>query len=340
MKLDPFLIGMLAAVGLAFAAPALGADHGPLHMGLVTDLGVGLVFFLHGAALSPSALKSGAANWRLHVFVHASTYVLFPLLGLAVFFGGGGLLAPEIRLGFFYLCALSSTISSSVAMTSLAKGNVPGAVFDATLSGLLGMVLTPLLLGLVSVAGAGRLPLLPALAGIGLKLLAPFAAGQALRVLIAPWLARHKSLVNRADRGVILLIVYGAFCNSAAGGLWARYGYAVVVEILLLVAALLATVLTATTLASRALGFSRADEVAAVFCGSKKSLANGAPMAKVLFGASPTLGMIVLPLMLYHQLQLIVCGVLARRYAARAEAEPAPGRADPSFPAAATSAEY
>jgi sodium/bile acid cotransporter 7 len=320
MKLDGFLIAMLAAVSLAFLAPGLGAAHGPLHMALVTDVGIALVFFLHGANLAPSALKAGAANWRLHLFVHASTFVLFPLLGFAVFAGGRGLLGPDVRLGVFYLCALSSTISSSVAMTSLGKGNVPGAVFDATLSGLLGMGLTPILVGWVTATSGHPLPVLPAVWDVVIKLLAPFAAGQALRPVVGAWVHRHKPWVTKADRGVIVLIVYAAFSESTAAGLWSHYSPLVILQVLVLVAVLLAIVLTGTTLGARALGFSREDEVAAVFCGSKKSLANGAPIAKILFGASPSLGMIMLPLMLYHQLQLIVCSVLARRYAARAEA--------------------
>jgi solute carrier family 10 (sodium/bile acid cotransporter), member 7 len=321
MKIDGFLAAMLCAVGLAVLAPSLGASGGPLQVGLLTEIGIAAVFFLHGTELSAKALKAGAANWRLHLFVHASTFMLFPAIGFVIFTATRGFISPEVRLGIFYLCALSSTISSSVAMTSLGRGNVPGAVFDATLSGLLGMVLTPLLMGLVSVAGAKPIPLGPAVIDVALKLLAPFAAGHLLRPVIGDLVHRYKPLVMRADRSVIVLIVYGAFCDSTAAGLWSRYGVLTIAEILVAVALLLALVLTATTWGARAAGFSREDEVAAVFCGSKKSLANGAPIAKILFGATPSLGMIVLPLMLYHQLQLIVCSALARRYAARAEAE-------------------
>jgi sodium/bile acid cotransporter 7 len=318
MKLDPFVAAMLGAVALAFLRPGLGASGGALHLELATSVGVGVVFFLHGAALSPKALRDGAANWRLHLLVHASTFGLFPSLGLAIFWAGGGWMPEDARLGVFYLCALSSTISSSVAMTALGRGNVAGAVFDATLSGLLGMVLTPALVSLVARGAGHALPLGPAIVGIFMKLLLPFAAGQALRPWAGRFVHRHKVWANRADRGVILLIVYGAFCDAAAQGVWARYGAGVIVELALIAAALLAAVLCTTTFVARTLGFSRADEVAAVFCGSKKSLANGAPIAKVLFGAAPGLGLIILPLMIYHQLQLIVCAVLARRYAAAA----------------------
>lgn len=318
MKVDGFVLAMLAAVVLALIAPGIGAHDGPLHLGLVTTIGIGAVFFLHGCGLSPQALRAGAANWRLHLVVHGSTFVLFPAIGALLFFGTRGLLAPEVRLGLFYLCALSSTISSSVAMTALGRGNVAGAIFDATLSGLIGMVLTPLLVGLVAATATGHLPLGPAILDVARTLLLPFALGQLARPWLGGWIAAHKSWTTKADRGVILLIVYAAFCESTAAGLWSRYQPAILLLIAAIILALLATVLIATTLVSRALGFSREDEVAAVFCGSKKSLANGAPIANILFGGNPALGMIVLPLMLYHQAQLIVCSMLARRYAERA----------------------
>lgn len=320
MKLDGFLAGVIIAIGLAVAAPGLGAAGGPLHMSLVTDLGIGLVFFLHGAAVSPESLHSAASKWRLHLYIQVSTFVLFPILGAAIYFGLSTCISPELRQGMFYLCAVSSTVSTSVAMTSLGRGDTAAALFNATLSGLIGMVATPLLMDLVMRTGAAPPPLLPQITAIMSKLLAPFVIGHLARPLLKRFLTEHKTLVNRADRLVILLIIYGAFCEAAAGRVWDKRSPVELIEIVLLTGALLASALTLTTLGSRALGFPREDEVAAVFCGSKKSLANGAPIAKVVFGASPALGLIVLPLLLYHQMQLVACSVLARRYAARAEA--------------------
>jgi sodium/bile acid cotransporter 7 len=317
VKADGFLISMLGAIALASLFPAAGSSHGPLHAGVLTELGIALVFFLHGIELSSQALRAGAANWRLHLFVQLSTYVLFPLLGLIVFFGARRLLGPEVRLGMFFLCALPSTISSSIAMTSIARGNVAGAVFDATLSGLIGMVLTPVLVGLVSAAELRPLPILPAIEDVAAKLLLPFAAGQLLRPLIHPILHRHHRVLQHADQGVIVLIVYVAFCDAMLAGIWSRYSPLILLEILALSALLLALVLSLTRLGARALRLSHGDEVAAVFCGSKKSLASGAPIAQVLFGNAPALGLLMLPLLMYHQLQLVVCGILARRYAQR-----------------------
>ncbi|MCW6537093.1 bile acid:sodium symporter [Sphingomonas sp. MMSM24] len=306
MKIDGFLLAMLAAVVLAFLAPRLGAEGGALHMAQVTEIGIALVFFLHGANLSPQSLKAGAANWRVHLAVQATTYILFPLIGFAIFFGLSSVLAYEVRLGVFFLCALSSTISSSVAMTSMARGNVPAAVFDASLSGIIGMAITPSLIAMVAAVSGKPFPILPAIGDVALTLLLPFAA--------------RKPIINRLDRGVIVLIVYTAFCESTASGLWWRYSPWVIAEIAAIAAILLAVVLGVTTALSRACGFPLADEVTTVFCGSKKSLANGAPIARILFAGNPAMGMIMLPIMLYHQLQLIVCSILARRYAARAAA--------------------
>ncbi|KAF0812267.1 hypothetical protein IGB42_03257 [Andreprevotia sp. IGB-42] len=318
-RIDGFLLSMLCAVALALVYPAIGTSDGPLHLGVATTLGVSVVFFLHGAALSRQSMRAGVSNWRLHAFIQTTTYVVFPLIGICLVLAVQGILPPDLVLGIFYLCALPSTISSSVAMTSLGRGNVPGAIFNASLSNLVGMLATPLLIGLMVSTGSTHMPLGKAVLDIALQLLLPFALGQLLRPLLADWLARNKPVISKLDRAVIVLIVYSSFCDSTAAGLWHNYAWWMLAAVFVLVGILLAAILFGTTRISRALGFSLPDEVAAVFCGSKKSLASGIPMAKLLFAGHPGLGLIVLPIMFYHQLQLVVCSVLARRYAARAE---------------------
>jgi sodium/bile acid cotransporter 7 len=260
-------------------------------------------------------LRSGASRWRLHRLVQASTYVLFPLLGLGLNALVGRWVPPALALGFLYLCALPSTISSSVAMTAAARGNVAGAIFNATLSSLLGIVLTPLLLDLVASTTGQGLPLGPAILKLSTLLLLPFCLGQGLRRFVGAWFARYKPYTTRVDRGVILLLVLNSFSDSVHSGLLTHYGPSLVLLTLAGAAILLTCALGITTLAARRLHFARGDEIAAVFCGSKKTLASGMPMAKLLFGAHPGLGLIVLPIMLYHQLQLFVCSILADRYA-------------------------
>ncbi len=308
---------MAGAVALALVAPNIGAEGGVIPFNAITQWGIAAVFFLHGASLSREALSLGAANWRLHLFVQSSTFVLFPILGFVIFTFSWNLLPADIRVGFFFLCALCSTISSSVAMVAVAKGNVAAAIFDASLSGLIGMVATPILVGFVRHGDAGSMPILQSILNIALKLLGPFLLGHMLRPFLLTIVARWKLWITKLDRAVIVLIVYTAFCQSTKDGVWSKFTTVALVEVAAITAVLLITVLSITAFFSRKMSFSTEDEITAIFCGSKKSLANGAPIAKILFGASPALGAILLPLMIYHQLQLIVCSIVAKRYAQR-----------------------
>ncbi|MEO1323030.1 MAG: bile acid:sodium symporter family protein [Pseudomonadota bacterium] len=317
---DRFVTLMVLSAILGFLLPGLGSSDGPLHLGLVTKLGISLVFFLHGANLAPENLVAGVKNWRVHVLIQATTFTIFPVFGLILFFGLSEVLPESLRLGFFFLAALPSTISSSVAMTVLARGNVPVAVFNATLSGLLGLVLTPAMISIATATGSAQFSLLDATINIALTLLAPFVLGQLVRPLIKDALTKHKPVVSLLDRGVILLIVFTSFASSTAGGIWTRFTAFEFSATIVLVLVLLGLAFGFTVFASRRLQLSREDEAAAVFCGSTKSLANGAPIAQILFAGSPLLGVILLPLMLYHQLQLVGCALLAQRYAKRAEA--------------------
>ena len=276
---------------------------------------IALMFFLQGARLAPKAALAGARHWRLHAIVLSSTFLLFPLLGLIARALAPGLLTPPLWGGVLMLSVLPSTVQSSIAFTSIARGNVPAALCAATASNLFGIALTPLLAGLLlrtqsafSVSGVSD---------IVLQLLLPFAAGQLARPWIGEWAAHNKQLVGLVDRGSILLVVYVAFSEGVTHGIWHQIDATHLMSLALLDAALLAAVLLATTGISRLFGFSGADEITIVFCGSKKSLASGLPMASVLF-AGQSLGLVVLPLMLFHQIQLMVCAALARRYAAQA----------------------
>lgn len=322
-----FLAGMLSAVVLATFTPELGRSGGPLHADVAVDAGVFAVFFLHGVGLSPERLRAGAARWRLHAFVQTFTFVVFPLLGLALRALAGDHLPPHLLTGFLYLCFLPSTITSSVAMTSLARGNVVGAVFNATLSSVLGVFVTPLLVGAV-LAGSGEISFGRAMTKIGTLLVLPLVLGQAVHRLAGDVFASRRAVVGLFDRVVVLGVVYVSFCDSVRAGLWSHYGAGTLVTAAAGAALLLGVVLFLTWRAARLLRFEVEDEIAAVFCGSKKALATGVPMAKALFGGHPGLGLIVLPIMLYHQLQLFVCTVLAHRYASRPEPAPdAAGRA-------------
>ncbi len=311
---DWFLLGMIAATVLAWAFPGPGASGGWLHPELLTKAGVALIFFLHGLALSFPALRAGVLNWRLHAVVQAVTFGAFPLVGLGLNAALGSHLAPELVAGVFFLCALPSTVSSSVAMTATARGNVAGAVFNATLSSLLGVVLTPLWVAWALRTSGQVQPLWPVIADLLRWLVLPLVLGQLIRPWLGAWAQRHKPRIAVVDRLTILLLVYTSFCDSFKAGIWSGHAAGQLVLVAAVCAVCLAAALALTGWLGRRFGFSREDRIAAMFCGSKKTLASGVPMAKLIFGAHPGLGLILLPIMIYHPLQLFVCGVMAQRW--------------------------
>jgi sodium/bile acid cotransporter 7 len=310
---DPYILAILLMVALASVLPVKGE---PAQLfGLVTKLAIGLLFFLHGAKLSREAVISGLTHWRLHILALASTFVLFPILGLACRALPAAILPTQLSGGVLFLCCLPSTVQSSIAFTSVARGNVAAAVCAASASNLLGILVTPLLAAaLLGVHGQGDA--LQSVLDVAMQLFLPFVAGQIARPWLAGWMKANSRLVGYVDRGSILLVVYGAFSAAVVGGLWAKVTAVQLLWLAVVCAALLALVLVLTARVSRALDFSIEDEVAIVFCGSKKSLASGVPMASILFPA-PMVGLIVLPLMIFHQLQLMACALIAQRWAAR-----------------------
>ena len=321
--LDPFLLLLIVDVALASVLPCRG--QGAVVFGWITNAAITLLFFLHGAKLSREAILAGVSHWRLHLLVAASTYVLFPVLGILIRMIGQGWIDPRNHLldGLLFLCLLPSTVQSSIAFTAIAKGNVPAAVCSATLSNVAGIFITPVMVGLTlgALAKGGHSGVdLHSIQSIALQLLLPFILGHLSRPLTSAFLTRHRTMTARVDRSSILLVVYTAFSAAVVEGLWKKLSAGDIALVLVLDGLLLALALAVTTVTSRLLGFSREDEVAIVFCGSKKSLASGVPMAGVLFPPA-LVGPLIVPLMLFHQMQLMVCAVMARRYAARAEVE-------------------
>ncbi len=315
--LDPYIVALLGTVLLASLLPARGGFAG--FMSWAADAGIVLLFFLHGAKLSREAILAGAGHWRLHLMVLAATFVLFPLAGLGI--AAIPHVPPIVATGMLFLTLLPSTVQSSIAFTSIARGNVAAAVCSASFSNLLGIFVTPLLVTLL-MGGGGAGMSLDSIEKIVLQLLVPFVAGHLLRPVIGGFVTRHKAVIGYVDRGSILLVVYTAFSAAVVGGLWHKMPLPVLGLIALLCAVLLTVILSITWFAGRAAGFAREDAIVLLFCGSKKSLASGVPMAGVLFPAAQV-GVVILPLMLFHQLQLIACAVIARHYAAEAGDQPA-----------------
>lgn len=316
---DNFVLALIGAVTLASFLPCEGRAAETFDR--LAAVAVSLLFFLQGAKLSGQAVLAGLLHWRLHLTVLACTFVLFPLFGVALRPVLAPFVGPELYLGVLFLCAVPSTVQSSIALTSVARGNVPAAVCSASMSNFAGIFVTPLVAGLLlSTQGGGQAPL-DAVLRIAAQLLLPFVAGQLARPRIGAWVARQKLVVKAVDQGAILLVVYTAFSAAVVQGLWQQVSAGTLVSLLAADALLLALALLATVALSRRLRFRREDEIAMVFCGSKKSLASGVPLAKLLF-AAPTVGAMILPLMLFHQMQLMVCALLASRYARRPDDGP------------------
>jgi sodium/bile acid cotransporter 7 len=313
---DNFTLALIGTLVLASLLPCRGAaleavDH-------LTNVAIALLFFLHGAKLSRQAVIAGASHWRLHALVLLTTFVLFPLFGLALKPLLAPLVTPALYAGILFLCTLPSTVQSSIAFTAIAKGNVPAAICSASASSILGIFVTPVVVSLVLSSHVGSGSAWITIGEIVLQLFVPFVCGQLLRPLIGGWIDRHESIVGMVDPGSILLIVYSAFSEAVDEGLWHQIPPSALAGLVVADGVLLAAALITTGLVSKWLGFERADRVTIVFCGSKKSLSQGVTMAKVIF-ASHTVGAAVLPLMLFHQIQLMVCAALAQRWSRGAE---------------------
>lgn len=311
LPIDRFLVAILAAALTASVFPATGAAV-PIVEG-ATTAAIALLFFLYGARLHPRQALAGLAHWRLHLTILAFTYAVFPLAGLALAVTVPWLVNPAVYAGLLYLTLVPYTVQSSIAFTSIARGNVPGAIVSASASNLIGVVLTPALAwALMSTSGQARISGSAILDIVG-QLLLPFVLGQLSRRWTADFVARHTWL-KLVDRGSIVLVVYAAFSAGMREDMWSQVGLVDLLILLAVCLVLLSGMLSLTWFVARRLGFHREDAIAIQFCGTKKSLASGLPMATVLFAGQP-LGLLMLPLMVFHQAQLMACSALAARYA-------------------------
>jgi sodium/bile acid cotransporter 7 len=311
--IDPFILLLLLTVLVAGLFPLRGTT--ATTVSACSNAAIAALFFLHGARLSRQAVISGITAWRVHLIIVLATFLMFPLLGIAAQQLADWWLDPLIGAGIVLLCIMPSTIQSSIAFTAIAGGTVPSAVTSASASSMFGVVLSPLLAALL-LSGNIEAMSFEVVYKIALLLLMPFLLGHAARPLLRNVVARHRKFLSSFDRGVILLIVYTAFSAAVVDGLWQRYSLSDLLWILLFSSTILVLALFVTTLAARRAGLSTEDEITVVFCGSKKSLASGVPIASAIFPAAQ-LGPLILPLMIFHQLQLIVCALLAEHYAAR-----------------------
>ncbi|MBM4570077.1 bile acid:sodium symporter [Rhodococcus hoagii] len=317
--MDGFILAIVAVAILGSLFPVSGG--GQTVLDWATKIAIGFLFLLYGARLSPAEALQGLKHWRLHSVVFAATFVLFPLIGLALRILVPTVITDEMYTGILYLCLVPSTVQSSIAFTSIARGNVAGAIVSASFSNLLGVFVTPLLvILLMNTTGEATVDFSSVL-DIVLQLLLPFMVGQLIRPLVIDWLKKYAEPTKLVDRGSILLVVFSAFSESMNEHIWSTVTVLEVAAVVAVCCGILAVVLGATAFAGRKLGFSLPDRIVIIFCGSKKSLATGLPMASVLFAGQPV-GLIVLPLMIFHQIQLIVCAALAQHYAKRTDPDP------------------
>lgn len=314
MVFDNYTLIIIAVILAASYLPAQGS--GEVFFKWLTTAAIALLFFLHGAKLSRQAIIAGALHWRLHLLIFACTFIMFPILMVSLTPVLKPLLGEQLWIGMLYLAALPGTVQSAIAFTSMARGNVPAAVCAASASSLVGILVTPILVKLMLDADAGTTGMLDAVIKISLQLLLPFILGHYSRRWIASWVDNNRTLIRYVDQSSILLVVYTAFSSAVVGGLWYTVPPKALIILTVLCCALLALVLLITTWLSRILSFNKEDEITIVFCGSKKSMATGVPMAQVLF-AGGAVGPAILPLMVFHQIQLMVCAVMAQNYAKR-----------------------
>ncbi len=315
-RIDPYLVLIVTMMLAATALPVSGiAAQG---FDWATKIAIAVLFFFHGAKLSREAVISGLTHWRLHLAIVAATFLVFPALGFATTLLPVSILPAQLAAGVAFLCCLPSTIQSSIAFVGAARGNVAAAVVAASASNILGIFITPVLAALLMHTSGGSGMGLEQVEAIVLQLLLPFVAGQIARRWIGAWVDRHRPMLGYFDRGVILAVVYGSFSAAVNEGIWRQVTVVQIATLAGISLAILAVVLAVTAFGARALGFSKEDEITIVMCGSKKSLASGAPMAGILFPAA-SVGMVLLPLMLFHQIQLMACAAIAQRYGARPE---------------------
>lgn len=313
--LDGFILALISMIVLARLWPQGGIGKGTFSLSGLANYGVSMVFFFYGLKLSKEKLKAGLGNWRLHLVIQASTFILFPLMALVVKPLFANTSAEILWLGTFFLASLPSTVSSSVVMVSIAEGNIPAAIFNASISSIIGVFITPLWIRLVMPPSEGGVELGHIIGKLILQVLIPVIAGIVLHRFWGKWAEKNKKQLKYFDQTIILIIVYTAFCESFEQHMFDSLG---IVQLLLLSVAMLVLFFMAyflITLISKGLSFNRADRITGVFCGSKKSLVHGTVMSKVLFSAATPTGILLLPLMLYHALQLIIASIIAKRMA-------------------------
>ena len=317
MKAHGFILALLTAILAAYLFPQ-GPDILPLKK--ITDIGIGFIFLFYGLKLSPSQFKMGFLNYKVHILIQLTTFIAFPLMAFLFlpFFEEGT--NSQIWLALFFLAALPSTVSSSIVMVALAKGNLPTAIFNASLSGLIGILVTPLWMSFF-MNSVSELKFGEVLGKLFLQIILPLVLGLLLQRILGELARKYSRQLSFFDKSIIILIVYSSFCTSFTSDLFETVSMWEFAKLVGLIVVLFVVIYTGLGWVSKALGFNTEDSITAKFCGTKKSLVHGSVMVKIIFGNSANTGLLLLPIMTYHILQLLVIAVIAERYGRRSQGD-------------------
>lgn len=313
IRIDSFVIAIIISIILAYFFPQLGASNSSVPIDLISSLGISLIFLFYGLSLSTEAIKSGLKNWKLHISVQASTFILFPLLILPFFPLVKDTSYELLWLAFLFMAALPSTVSSSVVMVAMAKGNLTGAIFNASISGIIGIILTPL--WLMPFIKQTDVPF--DFSSIYIQLISeiviPLVMGLVLRKFLGAWAQKNKVTLNKFDKLIILLIIYKSFVHSFEDQIFSSVSILEMLIMLGLVLILFFIIYATTGWIGKLLKFNHADQITNQFCGTKKSLVHGTVFSETLFGQTNIVGIMLLPLMMYHALQILIISVIAAK---------------------------
>lgn len=310
--IDAFFFLLILMVAVAWLWPTPGNWKGLFSLGTLADLGVAGIFFFYGLRLNPKKIKSGVSNWQLHLLVQLVTFVLCPLIAITFRYAYAGQGHDNLWLGIIFLSVLPGTVSSAIVMISIAGGNITGGIFNATLASMLGIVITPLWMSFFMEPSKGGGGFMHIFLTLVMQILVPVCIGFLLHQRGGHFAERHHHSLRLFEKSVILLIVYNAFCESFAAHMFQGMSLLFLVElciVLLLAFLILCSIVYA---ACKILRFNRPDTITAIFCGSKKSLVHGTVMGNVIFSQAGAMGILLLPIMLYHALQLIAASVMAQ----------------------------
>lgn len=310
---DPFIIGLFLMIFLACLTPGVGMGSYRPNLGMIIDGGIFLIFFLYGLKLNPERIRQGMSNWKMHLVIQGTTFLLFPLLVLPFYPLLKGTSLELFWIALFFLAALPSTVSSSVVMVSMAGGNIPGAIFNASISGMIGILVTPLWMGLFlnrtgEILGYGTI-----LIQLLVQIILPVLLGLLLHRWLGQWVGRHLRPLARFDQTIILLIVYESFSHSFLSGMFQSVSLVVLGGLTSAVVVLFFLIWWLTGRIAHIFRFSREDTITTRFAGSKKSLVHGSVFAALLFPGTAGIGIYLLPIMIYHAFQLFYISMVARK---------------------------